>query len=84
MSDSTRRTLPVGQVLWEELLTEVITPIYFLMHTLLKDKSMGSQESGRVEIVSHSSCRTSAILKFFCLLACDLHLYWFVVQVGGL
>ena len=44
-SDSTQCTGPVGRVLWEEeLLEEVITPIYSLLHTLLKDKCMGLQD----------------------------------------
>ena len=30
--------------------------------------------AGRVKIVSHSSCRTSAILKYFCPLTCVMML----------
>ena len=37
-------TLPVGRVLCEELLKEVITPIYSLLHTHLKDKCQGLQD----------------------------------------
>ena len=33
--------------------------------------------AGRVKIVSHSSCRTSSILKYFCpLVSSALDLYW--------
>ena len=41
MSISSQSTCPTGQVLWEELLQEVIlliTPLCSLLHTLLKDK----------------------------------------------
>ena len=45
-----------------------ITPLCSLLLTLLKESA------GRVKIVSHSSCRTSAILKYFCplVLAYDI------------
>ena len=57
-----------GQVLWEELLEEVIlhiTPLCSLKHAF---KGQVHVFAGRVKIVSHSSCRTSTILKFFCSL----------------
>ena len=67
MSNSSGSTYPVGRVLWEELLNEVIlhiTPLCSLLHTLLKGQV--PVFAGQVKIVSHSSCRTSAILKYFC------------------
>ena len=47
MSNSSQSTHPVGRVLWEELLEEVmlhITPLSSLLHTLLKDKCMYLQD----------------------------------------
>ena len=47
MSNSSQSTRPVGRVLWEELLEEVIlhiTPLCSLLHPLLKDKSMCLQD----------------------------------------
>ena len=50
MSDSTQSTCPVGRVLLEEgrvlceELLEVITTIYSLLQTILKDKCMDSQD----------------------------------------
>ena len=46
--------IPVGRVLWDELLEEVIlhiTPLCSLLHILLKD--------------GECVCRTSAILEYF-------------------
>ena len=66
-SNSSQSTRPVGKVLWEELLDEVIiniTPLCSLLHKLLKDKCMCLQDEWK--LLSHSSCRTSAILKYFC------------------
>ena len=71
-SNSSQSTCPVGRVLWKELLEEVIlhiTPLCSLLHTLLKDKCVCA---GRVKIVNHSSCWTSAISKYFCPLKEDL------------
>ena len=48
MSDFTQSTRPVGQVLWEELLEDFITPIYSLLHTLLKDKCLGLQDEWKL------------------------------------
>ena len=42
-SSSSQSTHPVGQVLWEELLEDVIlhiTPLCSLLHMLFKDKCM--------------------------------------------
>ena len=50
MSDSTQSTHPVGRVLYEELLEEVITPIYSLSHTFLKDKCLVMQDKCNIEI----------------------------------
>ena len=47
MSNSSQSTHPVGQVLWKELLEEVIlhiTPLCSLLHTFLKDKCMCLQD----------------------------------------
>ena len=47
MSNTPQSTHPVGQVLWEELLEDVIlpiTPLCSLLHTLLKDKYMCLQD----------------------------------------
>ena len=64
-------------MLWEELLEGVIlhiSPLCYLLHMLLKDKGMCLQDERKV--VSHLSCRTSAILKYFCpLLTCFLSSY---------
>ena len=61
---------PTGQVLWEELLKEVIlhiTPLCSLLHKLLKDKWQVHVFAGRVKFVfSQSSCRTSTIMRYFC------------------
>ena len=70
MSNSFQSTRPAGRVLWEELLEEVIlhiAPLCSLLHTAIH-----SVFAGRVKIVSHSSCRTSAILKYFCPLTYPL------------
>ena len=65
----TRRVLtcPTRRVLWEELLGEVILHITPLC-SLLKNTFKGQMHvfAGQVKTVSHSSCRTSAILKYFC------------------
>ena len=37
--------------------------------------------AGRVKIVSHSSCRTSAILKYFCPLPSIQRVYLLLLQV---
>ena len=66
-----RVILPIALVLydeclWEELLEEVIlhiTPLCFIGYTF---KGQVHVFTGRVKIVSHSSCSTSAILKYFC------------------
>ena len=60
-SNSSQSTHPVGRVLWKELLEEVI------LHITLAYALKGQVHvfAGRVKVVSHSSCRTSAILKFF-------------------
>ena len=78
MSNSSPSTRPV--VLWEELLEEVIlhiTPLSYLLHTLLMNKCLSLQDK---ENLSHSSCRTSATLKYFCSLQFiylpDHVLYW--------
>ena len=58
--------ITIGKVLLKELLGEVIlhiTPLCSLLHTLLKDKCMFYRTS------ETSSCRTSAIFKYFCPLA---------------
>ena len=64
-SNSSASTRLTGQVLWEELLKEVIlhiTPLYSF-------KGQVYVFEGRVNIVGHSSCRTSAILNISVL--CD-------------
>ena len=51
-------------MLWKELLKGVILHINSLcslLHMLLKDKCMCDVFEGQVKIVSHLSCRTSAI-----------------------
>ena len=75
MSDSSQSTRPTGQVLWEELLEEAIlhfTPLCSLLHMLFKGQV--HVFAGREKIVRHSSCRTSAILKYFCPLS-DLYCF---------
>ena len=52
MSNSSQSTRPVGRVLWEKLLEEVIlhiTPLCSLLHTLFKGQVHGF--AGRVKIV---------------------------------
>ena len=73
MSNSSQSFRPVGRVLWQEKLEAVvlhITPLCSLLHTLF----LGQVHvfAGRVKIVSHSSCRTSTILKYFCPLTAEL------------
>ena len=58
-------------MLWEELHKEVvlhvhITPLCSLLHTRLKDIFTVHVFAGRMKIVSQSSSRTSAVLKYFC------------------
>ena len=50
-SNSSQSTRPIGRVLWEELLKEVIlhiTPLCSLLHTFLKDKYMHLQEEWKL------------------------------------
>ena len=65
MSNYCQSTHPTGQVPWEELLEEVILHItmFFIVYAFKGQVHMFAE---RVEIVSHSSRRTSAILKYFC------------------
>ena len=51
-------------MLWEELLGEVILLLNVLY--CIRFKGQVHVIAGRVKIVSYSSCRTSAILKYFC------------------
>ena len=60
----------VGGVLWKELCEEVVlhftdnySIMFFIAYTF---KGQVHVFAGQVKIVSHSSCRTSAILKYFC------------------
>ena len=49
-----------------------ITPLCFIGYAFIGQVHVFA---GRVKIVSHSSCRTSAIFKYFCPLSCnDRHL----------
>ena len=86
-SNSSQRTCPTGQVLWEKLLEEVISHITLLcslLHTLLKDKCMYLQDEWK--LLCHSSCRTSAILKYFCPLWVHinpLHSDWKIMSYNG-
>ena len=48
-----------------------ITPLCSLLLTLLKDKCMCLQDWVKIE--SHSSCRTNAILEYFCALYMKHH-----------
>ena len=69
MNNSSLSTCPVGRVLWEELLEGAIlhiTPLCYLLHNAFKGQL--HVFAGWVKIVSHLSCRTSAILKYFCRL----------------
>ena len=57
----------VGLVLWEELLlshTTYYSHMFVIAYTL---KGQVNVFAGKVKIVSHSSCRKSAILEYFCL-----------------
>ena len=64
---------PVGRVLWEELTgrgfgknysrKSYYSLMFFIAYTF---KGQVHVFAGQVKIVSHSSCRTSAILKYFC------------------
>ena len=67
-SQSTRpvSTSPTGRVLWEELLEEVITYYSLMFFIAYVFKGPVHVFAGRVKILSHSSSRTSAILKYFC------------------
>ena len=69
MSNSSLSTRPIGPVLWEELLGSHIT-YYSLMFFI------AYAYKGQVEIVSHSSCRTSEIFKYFCPLLKILGCYY--------
>ena len=67
MSNTSQSTRPVGRVLWKELLWEVIfLPYVFYCIRYAAIKGQVHVSAGRVKIASHSSCRTSAILKYFC------------------
>ena len=70
MINSSQSTHSVGRVLWEELLEEFILHIgiyYTLMFfNIYAFKGQVHVFAGRVLILSRSSCRTSAMLKYFC------------------
>ena len=67
-SNSSQSTCPVGRVLWEELLEELRHIIYYslIIFFAYAFKRQVHVFSGQVKIVSYSSCRTCAILKYFC------------------
>ena len=56
-------------MLSEELLEEVILHMFFIAYAF---KGQVYVFAGGMQIVSRSSCRTSAILKYFCPLPWDL------------
>ena len=76
MSNSSKRTPPVGRELWEELLegeseksegeTSILAYYFFMFFIAYAFKGQVHVFAGQVKIVSHSSFRTSAILKYFC------------------
>ena len=72
-SNSSQSTRPIGQV--DECFTRGshITPLWSLLHTLFKDKYICLQDKWTE--LSHSSCRTSAILKYFISTHC-LNMAW--------
>ena len=75
-SNSSHRTSDLGRI-------TPGTPLCSLLNTLLTDKWMCLQDNLSSEIVSHSSCRTSAIFKYFCPL---LHIWaatWDFQQCGN-
>ena len=86
--NSSQSTHPVGRVFWEELLGRHITYYSLMFFIAYTFKEQVHVFAGHVKIVSHSSCRTSAILKYFCplywiyyLFACWVifHFFFFVV-----
>ena len=66
---------------WINIILTYYSLIFFIVYAF---KGQIHVFAGRVKIVSHSSCRTSAILKYFCHLACmfDLILYISVNSYG--
>ena len=75
-SNSSHR--PSGRVLWEELPEEVmshIIPLCFIGYAFIGQVHVFA---GRVKIVGHSSCKTSAIFKYFCPLAiiCKISVFY--------
>ena len=66
-SNSSQSTCPVGRVLCKELLEEVILHIKTLMFFIAYAfKEQVPVFAGQLKIVSHLSCRTKAIFKYFC------------------
>ena len=67
MSNSFQSTRPVGRVLWEELLEEVIlhiTPLCSLLHTLLKDKCVCLQASENCKsLILQDKCNIEIFLS---------------------
>ena len=73
VSNSSQSTHPIGRVLWKELLEEVILHITPIIAYVFKGQV--HVFAGRVKIVSHSSCRTGTMLKYFCPLDLLLTFY---------
>ena len=65
ISNSSQRTSALGRITQGNHIT-YYSHTFFIAYTF---KGHMHVFAGRVKIVSHSSCRTSAILKYFC------HLY---------
>ena len=54
-------------MLWEELLEVVITSIYSLLHTLLKDKYMGLRDENCKSLVLQDKCNIEIFLSPACI-----------------
>ena len=75
-SNSSQSTEPVGQVLWEEYSRKsncILLPyVRFISNAF---KGQVHVFAGQMKIVSHLSCMTSAILKYFCPLVFPFFLW---------
>ena len=76
MSNSPHSSCPVGQVLWNELLEEVIlhiTPLCSLLHILLKDVECVCWKSENCKsLVLQDRCNIEIFLSPACLLTVQL------------
>ena len=64
MSNSSQSTRPVGRVRWKELLAgkSYYSLMFFIEYAFKGEVHVFAEQ---LKFVSHTSCRTSAILKYF-------------------